>query len=277
MIAKTSESAPVTDPPSDLLPRPDDALPPGWLQLYLGEAELNRAFEALEHRNHFHTFTMRGRIRMTQLRFEEAWNLFDEATRRLPPNETVTDLVRAFILEFYKFETLLIQSEELVELDEGVESFIPVLPEELADRYPEVQLAIWLRQSADGLYWLNRGDSERALRVFGSLTQVKPDATTFTSIHLACCYFNLGQFDQGLALLESAGFGCRTCKWRLNELHSATLIAALYDWLEARREAAEWNAYVDRLECPSATKETFRDRARLILLRREQYSRFAVV
>ena len=55
---------------------PDQAAPKNWITLVTDRCDLDLAFEALDGWDHFHTDTIRGRIRSLQLRPDEAWQHF---------------------------------------------------------------------------------------------------------------------------------------------------------------------------------------------------------
>src|SRR5262245_4189969 len=88
----------------------EQAQPEDWGENWNEKCDLDLAFEALEDWHHFHTDTMRGRIRSLQLRPDEAWPYFETAFRRAPDfAATPRNQLRLFYLKAYCFENALIE------------------------------------------------------------------------------------------------------------------------------------------------------------------------
>src|SRR5688572_23345811 len=89
---------------------PDQSTPKDWLNLVTQGCDLERAFQALEGWEHFHTDTIRGRIRSLQLRPQEAWDYFEKAEGRAREyGQTLRNLLRRFFLKLYRFENALVE------------------------------------------------------------------------------------------------------------------------------------------------------------------------
>src|SRR5260221_14734227 len=88
----------------------DEAAPSGWISLINEQADLDLAFEALEGWDHFHTDTIRGRIRTLQFRPQEAWEHFEKAAARFPAfSRSSINRLRHFYLKVYLFENAILE------------------------------------------------------------------------------------------------------------------------------------------------------------------------
>src|SRR5262245_54387236 len=88
----------------------DQAVPEKWLETLNERCDLDRSFEALDGWNHFHTDTIRGRLRTLQLNPGEAWSYFDKALARSESFDgTLRNILRRFYLKVYRFENALLE------------------------------------------------------------------------------------------------------------------------------------------------------------------------
>src|SRR5258706_199678 len=60
----------------------EQAVPEKWLDALNERCDLDQSFQALQGWDHFHTDTIRGRLRSFQLKPREAWDHFDLAVER---------------------------------------------------------------------------------------------------------------------------------------------------------------------------------------------------
>ena len=53
--------------------------PENWISIMVEEMDFEKAFKALEGYNHFHTSTLRGKVRMLMMDLEGSWHHFAQA------------------------------------------------------------------------------------------------------------------------------------------------------------------------------------------------------
>lgn len=256
---------------------PDSPLPQGWLEDIFDKADLERSFMRLRGIKHFWIEAWKGHIRAEQLRFESAWKYFDRAYEMAKDvEESIPNLVRQFILNIWCFQNALAEAPLAETIKDIPEAWIPDLPEEVLSEYPEVRQVIQMRRYSEAKLRLHMGQYTDAAEIFGELIRdEKIDDEAVTVYHylgLTACEFNLDFRDEALKNLENAGlmlgYGGRT--W--NKAGSAAIIQAYYKYLKMETEAAEWEAFIERLPCPQATKLIYKKHAALNLERCTQNS-----
>ncbi len=253
---------------------PDSPLPKGWGDRLLDGVDLEASFAELRECRHFHGYSQRGRIRSLQSRPDEACEWFDKADRLAESADpTIPNLVRTFLLQVFKFENvLLFEDAERGEI--GVQPFLPQLPDEVLDEFPEVRMALNLRKRIQGLYHLHVGHPAEAREYFLELADdasARPDQHLATYICLACCANNLDDAQQRTHYLDAAELAIHSAKWLFNQAAFSARLEAIYGYLGDEPKTKEWRDYQTSLCCPQASKDAFRRRAaHCITLRRDE-------
>lgn len=254
-------------------------LPDGWTKEFLNRADLERSFRDLETSHHFHASTMRGRIRTLQLRTSEAWEHFDQAEILYRnTEESIDNSTRAFLLQVYRFENALLEGPEAGE-PEIAEPVLRDFPAAILDEFPDLRRALNLRKRVQGTYLLYGGHSLEALRVFRELTEdrrVGNEALAHSYLSLACCYFNLGDEDEGQRFLDSSELAIHACDTVLNRGYFCGLLYALYVFKDDSRKASEWKEFLYSLPCPDATKGALLGRGERFVTRCRQQNHLLV-
>jgi len=255
----------------------DSPLPQGWAEDLFDNADLERSFMRLRGIKHFWVEAWKGHIRAEQLRFESAWKYFDRAYEMAKGvEETIPNLVRQFILNIWCFENALAEAPLADTIKDIPEAWIPDLPEEILNEYPEVRKVINMRRYSEAKLRLHMGQYTDAAEIFGELIndQQADDEgrSVYSYLGLAACEFNLDFRDDALKNLENAGlmlsYGGRT--W--NKAKCAAVLQAYYKFLKMEPEASEWDAFIERLPCPQATKTLYKKQSQLNLERCTQNS-----
>ena len=93
---------------------PEQAAPLSWITLVNDRCDLDLAFDELDGWKHFHTDTIRGRVRSLQLRPQEAWTYFEKAQAKAEKYEhSLRNKLRRFYLKLYRFENALVEDSQL--------------------------------------------------------------------------------------------------------------------------------------------------------------------
>ncbi len=237
-----------------------EPLPRGWVHTLMHRADLERSFRELEGRTHFHSHTMRGRIRTLQLRLEEAWDHYDLAevlSRRA--EETIPNLRRTFLLQVYRFDNALLEAPEAEEV-EIEEPSLPKFSEELLDEFPDLRAVLRRRTRVQGSYLLHAGRWTEALEVF---TRLADDVKALhvdraqSYLSMCCCHYNLGNDQEVERYLDSTELAVHACEELLAKAHLCGLLYAVHQVREDAEKADEWREFLYSLPCPRATKDNF--------------------
>lgn len=253
----------------------DSPLPVGWQEEYVQKLDFERSFAALRGIRHFFIEAWKGKIRCDQLRFDTAWKHFDKAYKLTEESpETIPNLVRQFVLNIWCFENA-IQEAPLSDSAETEleEAWIPDLPEEVLEEYPEVRLVIRMRRRSEALLRVHLGHYNDAAEIYSDLIQEEtpekndPGLLAFYYLGLAACEHNLGFEDRALRNLENASLSVLTLGKPLNRLQAASNLHAFYSYLENREEAENWKLFLQRFDCPQVTRDLFLKKASVLLQR----------
>ncbi len=248
----------------------DSPLPGGWLEELFDKADLERAFAALRGLKHFYIEAWKGHIRAEQLRFDAAWKYFDKAYSLANDiEENIPNLVRQFILNIWCFENAMVEAPIGDTVSEVPEAWIPELPPEILDEYPEVRLVIQMRRQSEASLRMHLGQYSDAAEIYGDLIEEsRADGEVLIAqyyLGLAACEYNLDFRDKAMVNLENAGLAIAASGKTLQRAKVASTLQAFYKFLKMDQEAAGWEAFIDRLPCPKATKDLYKKRAALVL------------
>jgi tetratricopeptide (TPR) repeat protein len=246
-------------------------LPKGWVQVFVEKADLEAAFKGLSSCMHFHADTMRGRVRSLQMRVNEAEAYFLialEGSNRAP--RTAKNIIRQVVLHTYWLENRLLQepsnvAEDLPPLDH------PAFPEDLKQAHPELQVVEHMHLSAEGFLRLHAGDYEAAASLYtdlvGKLREDVGGKLAFAYVGLAAATYNMGKPEEAARHFENAGLSIQVGGSTLDKLRVAANLYAIYRCLGPREAAADWRHFVDRIECPQATKDALLTRTKVVVER----------
>jgi tetratricopeptide (TPR) repeat protein len=254
-----------------------DPLPANWYEDLRTRVDLERAFALLRPIRHFYAEAWKGRLRTLQLRFDSAWKHFDKAYKLTEEaEETIPNLVRQFVLNIWCFENALQEAP----LSDGAETeieeaWIPELPEETLEEYPEVRVVIRLRRQSEALLRLHLGHFNDAAEIYRELIEAKDKAEQTAgdeAIHhlgLAAAEQRLGFPDRAVRSIETAGLCIAASGQAIDRLHVGAFLVAFHRHLKQNEEAESWKAFLEHLECPETTRSTYLRRADHILERME--------
>jgi tetratricopeptide (TPR) repeat protein len=235
-------------------------LPAGWFGELQDKADLQHSYDALGRRKHFYVEAFRGNLKTNQLQFGTAWEHFDRARElSLEAEEDIPNLVRQFLLNIWCFECALLEAPLAESRGKVPPLWLPELPEEILQDYPEVQLVIDMRMRSEGILRLHLGEYEESAAIFESLISRgrvpgEPQVAIYY-LGLAACQFNLGEESEAWKNLENAGFAVLTGSRTLNRAITAGLLHGLYSYMEDHEQARDWAAFIQSLDCPQATKD----------------------
>ncbi|HVR73886.1 MAG TPA: hypothetical protein VMT52_06115, partial [Planctomycetota bacterium] len=102
-------------------------------------------------------------------------------------------------------------------------------------------------------------------------------ALPFHYLGLAACEHNLGYADRAKRNLENAGLALASDGHLFNKARAASVLCAFHRYLENAEEVANWEAFIDRLNCPEATKQLTRKRAAIIVARCQEKSNLVLM
>lgn len=256
-------------------------LPENWYYDFWEKVDFDQSYKDLGDNPHFYADAMRGRIRSTQLRLDEAWVHFDRAQElAVQAEETIPELMRQFALNMYSLDNALKQG---VVTDFEFPSFkIPELPDAVLEEYPEVRTAILQRQRSEALLRLHAGDYEIAADIYRDLLGCpleKPNhIATDMYVGLAACQYNLGRVDEAMKDIQNAGFSILSGEAsKLSRGFYSGLLHGLYTYFGEYEEAESWSGYLQSLEMPAASKKLFLQHGELALRRSREESRLVVL
>jgi hypothetical protein len=258
----------------------EPVLPAGWLRAFLDRADLDQSYAELEGCAHFHARTMQGRIRSLQLRFEDARTSFERglAAAGAAP-VSIASQVRRLILHVYRFENSLLEAPLPAHAPPPTLELSSV-PPELHREYPELKLAINLRTCAEGLYRLHLGDWKAAAALYSRLIEAgREEPRSVLSAYylgLAASRLNLGQVDAARRSFEDCGLCVALDCPTLTRLSMGSALVSAYTSLEDDETADTWRAFLERLDCPAATRDAFLRRAALLVNRWQTQGRLVV-
>src|ERR1041384_497179 len=172
---------------------PDQAVPNQWIDIVNKQCDLDLAFDILEGWNHFHTDTIRGRVRSLQLRPKEAWEFFSKAQARADAN-TPHNKIRTFYIKVYCFENALIDESFSEEGYQGdlIRHWIQQL---LAETF-DISKITYVQEYCQGISVLHEEEYAEAARIFSKLLEEsggrKIDELTGLYIAAAVAFRGLG-------------------------------------------------------------------------------------
>lgn len=264
----------------------DSPLPGDWLEQLFEKADFERSYASLRGLKHFYVEAWRGHLRAEQLRFDAAWKHFDKAySLASDVEENIPNLVRQFLLNIWCFENALAEAPIGDTVTEVPEAWIPELPPEILDEYPEVRLVIQMRRRSEASLRLHLGQYSDAAEIFGELIEEGSedkgmiDQGNLTSYYLglAASEYNLEFREKALKNLENAGLAITTSGKTWTRARNASTIQAFYKFLKMDDEAASWDSFMENLDCPKATKDLYRKRAAMVLSRCVEKSQLLLV
>ncbi len=248
----------------------DQAVPEDWLETLNSVCDLDRSFEALEGWSHFHTDTIRGRIRSLELRPGEAWEFFELAAERADGFErSLRNLLRRFYLKVYRFENALL--EESTPQGGDPDRTETCLQEILRGDTPDSGLVKQIRMLTIGTYLLHKENYAAAknliLRLIRECESVARDEKTGFYLAAAAAHRGLKEDSDADRQLENACLSIPTLDNTFNMgLYAGAASAFLRIW-DREEEAREWEDFLVHLKIPPKTVEIFRERSRRIVER----------
>jgi tetratricopeptide (TPR) repeat protein len=249
---------------------PDQAAPNDWITLVNDRCDLELAFKALDGWDHFHTDTIRGRIRSLQLRPQEAWGYFEKAQDRADEyGRSLRNLLRQFYLKVYRFDNAIIEESAPEGGQPGkTESCLKDL---LRGDTPNSEVASQLRLFNHGLYLLHRQDYAAARKLFKKLLRESRDRIgdekTGFYFGAAVAHRALGEEAEAERQIENACLFIPALDNTFNMgIYAGTASALLRLW-DREDEAQEWDEFLVRLKIPKKTADLFRERSKRILKR----------
>jgi tetratricopeptide (TPR) repeat protein len=257
-------------------------LPAGWLEEFQNKADLQRSYAALQGGEHFYVEAFRGNIKTQQLEFGKAWEHFDRAHEKsAEAEETVPNLVRQFLLNIWCFECALLEAPLAESRGKVPPLWLPEVPEEVLQDYPEVQLVMDYRLQSEGILRLHLGECEESAAIFESLiSRGKGPGEPQVAIYylgLAACQFNLGEDNEARRNLENAGFAVLTGSRTINQAQSAGLLHGLYSYMHDHEHVRDWAVFIQSLNCPQATKDLSLRRGLVVMERCSAHSGLLVL
>jgi tetratricopeptide (TPR) repeat protein len=260
----------------------ENPLPPGWKEEFEDKADLEASFSKLDGRKHFYAEALRGLIRSLQLRFDEAWKHFDKAQELVDDaQENIPNLIREFLLHIWCFENAIVEAPLVETSIDPPALWIPELPPQVMEDYPEVRLVLNMRRQAEAMLRLHLGHWDDAVDLYRELiddNQKDPGSSlSIYYVGLAACQYNMGMEEEALRNLENAGFACLSDGKTLQRAKLAGILYALYSHLENGEEAESWQSYLHGLPCPQPTKDVFLERGKILLDRCAQRSSLLVL
>jgi hypothetical protein len=248
----------------------DQAVPEKWLESLNERCDLDQSFEALEGWNHFHTETIRGRLRSLQLKPREAWEHFERATARSGGfDASPRNALRRFYLKVYRFENALLEESIPGGGDPGrTESCLKAVlrgdaaASGMVRQFRIFTIATYL------LHKQNYGAAKNLiLQVIRQNETTAGDEKTGFYLAAAAAYRGLGESAGADRQIENACLAIPTLDNTFNMgLYSAIVHAFLRLW-GREREAGEWADFLMRLKIPAKTIELFCERSRRIVER----------
>ncbi len=246
-------------------------VPAGWLRAFMDRADLERSCEELGSCSHFHAETLRGRIRSLQFEPGAARDHFTRAlagARQAP--QTIANQIRKLILHVYWFENSLLKAPLSSSTRPPVFE-APVFSEEARREFPEIQLATNLRSCAEGLLRLHAGEWTVSARIYRQLIQANgstpgPVLAGYL-LGLVASQQNLGQAEDARRSFENTGLNVALEGATLTRFTVASTLCGAYRCLGDDEAADGWRSFLERLDCPRASKDAFLRRAGLVVER----------
>lgn len=248
--------------------------PPGWMEMMVEKADFKAAFDALEGYPHFHSESLRGKIRSIQLRTQEAWEHFQKAEELSKSyEESAQKRIFLFYLSIYRVENAYI--EEARDPEEKTSERTDFEMQRFLDtKCPELVIAQQLQINFLGYYQLLRGQYQEALLTFKALmeesqTRFEDQQVAFFCAAAAACK-ELGLEEDAKKHYENAALAVNS----LSQLYKIGLFCArLYTLMmhwEKHKEAEEWLQRLEKLPCPEDSRQCFIERARLFTVASSQ-------
>jgi hypothetical protein len=237
---------------------------PGFQEALHDRADLEAAWGTLEGRTDPFADALRGQLRTLELRFVEAEILFARAQRPIESDGSPLspqDLLRRLLSSVYESELILWRSPPDGQDGPAFRRLTP-LPESIAARYPELRLAREAALAVQARFLLHFGREAEAGRLFGRLIdgasrEERPRLGEYY-LGLAACQRGLGEAVPCRRSLENAELAVLSTDDRLAAGRSAATLAVYYRTLNDRAQSDSWFAFVERLECPAASRAIFR-------------------
>ncbi len=165
--------------------------------------------------------------------------------------------------------------------DEGFGDPVSDIPEEAIVARPELRAAILAEELFFARKRLYFGASSEARAIFeGLLKNLEPgaeDDAMLCGLGLAACELSLGLKDKAHRSLENAARTIAAGGSTFGRGKAASILLGFYRLLKNEAAAATWEAFIEALECPQATKDVFEKKARHVLERCEKNRRLVIV
>ena len=255
---------------------PEQAAPISWVTLVNDRCDLDLAFDELDGWKHFHTDTIRGRVRSLQLRPKEAWTYFEKARARAHKYEhSLRNHLRLFYLKLYCFENALIaESQSEGGSPSRTNKCLKAL---LAGEIPPSEVAEQMRTFVHALHLLHQADYALAKKLLKKLIRQSRDRLgdekTGFYFAAAVAYRGLGKKAEADRQLENASLMIPALDNAFNMgLYAGTASALLRIW-GREAEAREWDEFIVHFKPPAKTAEILRERSRRIQERTASLSR----
>jgi hypothetical protein len=254
----------------------DQAAPSDWIALVNERADLDVAFVALDGWDHFHTDTIRGRIRSLQLRPDEAWKYFRTAEERADTfPRSLRNVLRRFYLRVYCFENAIIEESGPGGSRSGQTE--ELLRKILASDTPDSDVAALIRTFCQALYLVHQQNyvsaKKHLLKLLDQSRNRNGDEKAGFYLTLAATHRALGEDPEADRQMENACLAIPTLSNTFNMgIYAASVSAILRLW-DREEEACEWDQFVVRLRIPETTARVFRERSRRILERSQELKR----
>lgn len=259
----------------------ETVLPVDWLRSLMDRADLDQSYRDLEGCSHFHAETMRGRLRSLALQIDDASDHFRRAlTGAADAPTSIPNQVRGLALHAYWFENCLLGAP-LARTTPPPTFEVPRFSAKANENYPEIRFAINFRLCAEGLWRLHAGEWEASVRIYRDLIDTNRDApgpiVAGYFLGLAASQHNLGQTLEARRSFENAGLFATLEGTTLSRLTIASGLLGAYSCLGDETTAEGWRAFLDRLECPRATKDAFLKRAGILVERWHSHTKLLPV
>jgi tetratricopeptide (TPR) repeat protein len=245
------------------------ACPDGWLELVMEGVDFERAFAALEGFNHFHSETLRGKMRSLQLRTGEAAEHFRRAEKRArrSPND-LRKPIRLFYLRFYALTNALIEearsddSEVRIETELEMQRFL-----ECED--PDSLSTDQIRILMIGHYQLLRGNYDSALEAFECLIEESRSRIEDFQLDFFCgaqaAALALGDAAKAERHYENAQNLSQCISQPFKLALAASKLHVLLKYSGRDAEAQGWLDLLERMPIPPASRRHFLELAEIYL------------
>jgi tetratricopeptide (TPR) repeat protein len=243
--------------------------PPNWLELVVDRIDLDAAFEALRGYDHFHSSTLRGKVRQHQNLTEEARRHFDDAEARYQAIRCPSPRERVlfFYLHAYRFDNAIF--EEAIEC--GSETRLAtdrVLKDLLTYRCPDEPTLDQIKIHIIGTYQVLRGEYEDGLSTFEKLVEESKgrveDQRVGFFLGAAAAAAELGMIETAERHYQNAALAVHLLDKNFKlALFYSRLYALLERW-DRHQEAEDWLRLLRRLPGCEDSKRCFVERARIM-------------